>query len=175
MQRFPRILGWALVTTVVSAILQFIEQRLGFIGDLISGILGVAWRVATFLVVPVLVIEDAGPIKSLKRSGHLLRQTWGENIIGQVGFGLIGLVLLLPAIAVGIIASATNAAAIAIIGIAVALVWAVIVISVLSAMSKVFQTALYLYAVNGSAPAEFAGIDMSHAFRPRLRQRSAGV
>lgn len=174
-RRFPRILGWALVTTVVSAILQFIEQKLGFIGDLISGILGVAWRVATFLVIPVLVIEDAGPIKSLKRSGHLLRQTWGENIIGQAGFGLIGLVLLLPAIGVGVIASATNSDVIAIAGIAVAVVWAVVVISVLSAMSKVYQTALYLYAVNGSAPEVFAGTDMAHAFRPRLRRRGAGV
>ena len=45
---------------------------------------------------PVIVVEGTGPITSLKRSAALFRQTWGENLIGQVGFGLVGFVFMVP-------------------------------------------------------------------------------
>ena len=51
----------------------------------------------TFLTVPIIVFEDVGPINALKRSGHLLKQTWGENLMAQIGLGLIGLLAFLPA------------------------------------------------------------------------------
>ena len=52
-------------------------------------LIGVAWTLATFLVVPVLVTRDVGPIDAVKESAGLLRETWGENLIGNVGLGLV--------------------------------------------------------------------------------------
>jgi len=43
--------------------------------------------IATFLVVPVLVTRDVGPVDAVKESAVLLKETWGENIIGSVGLG----------------------------------------------------------------------------------------
>ena len=42
------------------------------------------------------MLEDLGPDHALKRSGTLFKQTWGENIVAQLGFGLLGFVALLP-------------------------------------------------------------------------------
>ena len=53
---FPQIFGWALLSATVGVILRTIERRSGFIGEIITRILGLAWAVVTFLVVPILFI-----------------------------------------------------------------------------------------------------------------------
>ena len=52
------ILGYAAIAATVGMVLRAIQERAGFIGKLISGALGVAWTLASFLVVPVLVTRD---------------------------------------------------------------------------------------------------------------------
>src|SRR5258708_7722132 len=81
------IAGYALVAATVGMILRAIQERVGFIGRIIVGILGVGWTLATYLVVPVLATRDVGPIEAVKESATLLKKTWGENVIGQVGLG----------------------------------------------------------------------------------------
>src|SRR4051794_4920069 len=85
----PQIVGYALIAATVGMILRVIAERAGFLGALVIGVIGFAWNVATFLVVPVLAAENVGPIDAIKRSGGLLKKTWGEQIIGNVGIGLI--------------------------------------------------------------------------------------
>ena len=49
---------------------------------------------------PVLVTRDVGPVDAVKESAELLRRTWGENLIGNLGRPLfISLVLLLVIVA----------------------------------------------------------------------------
>ena len=97
--RLHRILPWAILSATVSIIIEAIEERFGFLGQIIAGLIGAAWNVVTFLTVPIIVFEDVGPITALKRSGHLLKQTWGENLMAQIGLGLIGLLAFLPGVA----------------------------------------------------------------------------
>jgi hypothetical protein len=170
--RLHRILPWALVSATVSIIMEAIEERLGFLGQIIAGIIGAAWNVVTFLTVPIIVFEDAGPVTALKRSGHLLRQTWGENVMAQIGLGLIGLVAFLPGLLVGGIGIAAGGA-IAVLLIAVAVLYLAIAASVVAALSGIYRTALYRYAVDGEVPSAFAGTDMEHAFGARKGVRGA--
>ncbi|UUZ47783.1 DUF6159 family protein [Massilia sp. B-10] len=72
-----------MIAATVGVILRAIQERVGFLGRIIVGMLGVGWTIATFLVVPVLVARDKGPVDSIKDSAALLKQTWGENVIGQ--------------------------------------------------------------------------------------------
>src|SRR3954452_3831259 len=99
--RAGRILPWALVQATISAVIQAIEERFGIVGTIIGSLLGAAWSVVTFLAVPIIVFEDVGPVNALKRSGTLLKQTWGENIIGQGGLGLLMLLPMLIAFGIG--------------------------------------------------------------------------
>jgi len=169
--RFHRLLPWALLTGTVGLILQAIEARFGFLGDIIARLVGVAWRLVTFLVIPVLVIEDVGPIDGLKRSGTLFKKTWGENVAASVGFGLLGLALIIPAVIVAGLLIATEIVALMVIGVVAAVVWVIGSVVVVSALSGIFQTALYLYAVNDQVPEGFDQAALAGAFTPRRGTR----
>jgi hypothetical protein len=171
--KLHRLLPWAIVQATVSMIIQAIEDRLGPFGQIIAGLLGAAWAVVTFLTIPIIMLEDLGPWNALKRSGTLLKQTWGENIVAQAGFGLLALVAALPGIAIIAIGVATGSIAGAVgIGI-IGAIWIAIVAVVISAMSGIYRTALYRFAVDGKAPTAFATVDIAHAFGPR-KQRQNG-
>lgn len=171
--RLGRILPWAIVSATVSVILEAIEERLGFLGPIIAGLLGAAWNVVTFLTVPIIVLEDVGPVTALKRSGTLLKQTWGENVIAQIGLGLIGMFAMLPGMLVIFAGAVSGTAAIALPVITVGVLWLVVVMTVMSALSGIYRTALYRYAADGRVPDAFAGFDLEHAFGARKKGRAA--
>lgn len=168
--RLHRILPWALVSATVSIIMEAIEERLGFLGQIIAGLIGAAWNVVTFLTVPIIVFEDVGPVNALKRSGHLLKQTWGENLMAQIGLGIIGLLVFIPGIALIAIGVAAGSV-VAVAMIAIAAVYLAIAASILAALSGIYRTALYRYAVDGQVPPAFASTDMEHAFGARKGNR----
>jgi hypothetical protein len=94
------ILGYSLIGATVGVILRAIQERAGIVGQVAAGIVGIAWGLVTFLVVPVLVVEQIGPIEAIRRSGALLKRTWGEQIVGNFGVGLAMLVVSLGALVV---------------------------------------------------------------------------
>ncbi len=169
--RLPAILGYAAIAATVGLILQSLKNRdNNIIVRLIGSGLGAAWTLATFLVVPVLVNREIGPIDALKESVVLLKKTWGENAIGNVGigaaFGLIFVLVMLVGIVLAILAWQAAPAA----GIAVAVV-AVIALLVLgvtqAALSGIYSAALYRYAVAHETPAAFQGMALEQAFSPK--------
>lgn len=165
MLRAHRILPWALASATVSVILRAIEERAGWLGRVIAGILGVAWSLVTFLVIPVLVIEDVGVGQALRRSGEMFKRTWGENMAAQVGFGLIAFLGILPAIPVigfGFAQGGTTAVVLVAVGVA----WMLLLSLVMTALNGVFQTALYRYAAGAGASA-FPEATLAGAFAPR--------
>jgi hypothetical protein len=170
-----RLLPWAVVVATVSFIIGQLERQ-EIIGIIIGRLIGAAWSILTFLAIPIIVIEDAGPGRALKRSKDLLGKTWGENITAQVGFGFLGLVALLPAAALIGIGAAIGSAVVLGVTIGVGVAWLAIVTLVLSALTGIYRTALYRYVSDGVAPAAFAGADLGHAFAPARRRgrRAAG-
>lgn len=168
--RLPQIVGYALIAATVGMVLRAISERAGIFGPLIAGIIGFAWNVATFLVVPVLAIEGVGPIAAIKRSGSLLRQTWGEQLIGNIGiglvFGLIGFVVMI----VGVLAMVVlfqASTALGFVALAVMLLALGIVGLVGSAVSGIYVASLYRYATKGDGGTMFSAADLSGAFRQR--------
>ncbi len=171
--RAGRILPWALVQATISAVIQAIEERFGIVGTIIGSLLGAAWSVVTFLAVPIIVFEDVGPVNALKRSGTLLKQTWGENIIGQGGLGLLMLLPMLVAFGIGALGVVSGTAVVAVPLIAVAVVLLLLATVIVNALSGIYRTALYRYAVDGQVPAAFVSADIEHSFGPRKRNRSS--
>lgn len=143
-----RILPWAVVSATVSVILQLIERQ-GWVGDLVASVLGITWSLVTFLVIPVLVFEDVGVGAAVARSRELFARTWGENLSAQVGFGLLGLVFALPGLVLVPLGIATGSGALTAALLALAVLWVAMTAIVMSALSSVFQAALYRYAVRG--------------------------
>src|SRR5260370_4501838 len=97
-ERKGTILQWALVAATVGVILRTLEERMGLLGRLIMRIIGIAWTLACYFVVPVLAFEDLTPIDAVKRSSKLFRDTWGEKSLGGFSLSFFSIVLMLPSI-----------------------------------------------------------------------------
>src|SRR4051812_1507547 len=87
--RLPVILVYSAMAATVGTVLRIIEERVGLIGRIVIAMIGFVWAVATALVVPVLAAEDVGPYEAITRSVELIRKSWGEDIIGNAGIGLV--------------------------------------------------------------------------------------
>src|SRR6266571_95883 len=148
-QNLKRIAGWALVSATVGLVLRAIAERFGFIGRIVAGFAGIAWGIATYLVVPVLIFEKIGPWAAVKRSGSLLRKTWGEAAGGYLSLGGIIVLLALPALLVPLLGFALGGVVGLAIGLGIAVVYWLILGLVGSAAQSILVTALYRYATTG--------------------------
>ncbi|HEV2606572.1 MAG TPA: DUF6159 family protein [Xanthomonadaceae bacterium] len=163
------IIGYAAIAATVGMILRAMEERAGFIGRIVVGMIGVAWTLATFMVVPILVERDVGPIDAVKESALLLKNTWGENLIGNGGigvvFGLITFAVILVGGGLTGVSAANNMLPVA-ITLGAVTVLAVLGLSLVqSALAGIYSAALYRYATDGQAPAGFDGAVLQEAFR----------
>ena len=169
--RIPSILGYAAIAATVGVLLQALKNgKNNFLVRLVGSGLGVAWTLATFLVVPVLVSRDLGPIDALKESVALLRRTWGENAIGNVGiglaFGLITFAAVLVAVALVVLAAQASVALAVVVG--VLCVLGVLLLGIFqAALTGIYSATLYRYAVSHQVPPAFAGAQLEQAFVPK--------
>ena len=165
------ILAYSVVAATVGMVLRAIQQRAGIFGRIISGLFGMAWTLATFLVVPVLVNENIGPIDAVKRSTELLKKTWGEQVVGNFGvsavislavFGLM--IIFVPLV---ILAAGTEKPPV-IIATVGGFVVALLALSLVGAtLSGIYTAALYRYASEGQMGEGFAPEMVKDAFRPK--------
>lgn len=168
-RRFPQILGWAFVAATVGMILRAIQDRSEWIGKLVAGILGLAWTIVTYLVVPVLAVEGKGPIDAIKRSSELLRRAWGEGLAGGVTMGLVGFLLTLPGILLffgGVLGGfAAQNVVLGIVLVALGFIYLVVISIILSTLKQIYIAGLYLFAAEGVMPHGFSEDLVQEAFR----------
>jgi hypothetical protein len=170
-ERIAPILGYAAIAATVGLLLQFLKNKdNNFIVRMLGSLLGTAWTVASFLVVPVLVANNIGPIDAVKKSIELLKRTWGENAVGQLGIGFVFGFIMFAVIAVGAGVSFLGYTASPYLGfslIALTVIAALLVGIIQSALSGVYAAALYRYATDGVAPQGFEGMNLQTAFQPK--------
>ncbi|MBL8165080.1 MAG: glycerophosphoryl diester phosphodiesterase membrane domain-containing protein [Anaerolineae bacterium] len=172
--RFPKIVGYALVSATVGMILRAVSERGGLVGQIIIGIIGFVWSIATFLVVPVLVVEDIGPIDAVKRSAELLKRTWGEQITANFGFsavfGLISFGIIMLGIVLMAFFGSLQATALVLLA-GLGMVLALIAVGLLSStLSGIYQAALYRYATEGVVPEGFSDDMIQGAFKEKRKR-----
>ncbi len=173
-RRFGVLLPWAIVSATVSTILRSIQERSGLLGRLVVGIVGMAWALVTFLVLPVIVVEGLSVGDAIRRSKDLFKRTWGEQVVGNAGIGIIGVLAVVAFAPIALLAFASGVTAIAIAGGVLWALWTALVVTITAAMSGIFQTALYVYASTGTPPAAYSAAAVEAAFRPK-RSRSGGM
>lgn len=165
-----RLFLWSLVVATVNVILQALRERGGMLGQIAAGIAGIAWNLATYFVVPILLFEKEGIGGSLKRSGHYFRKNWGEQVIGDAGIGLvgflvIGFIVVLTVVAAMVVAPLGSVALGIIVGLGV--LAALTAAAVFTVASAVYKTALYRFAAGHEPGGDFSAGELSHAFQPK--------
>jgi len=171
LSNLPAILGYALIAATVGTILRAIEQRVGLIGRIVTALVGAAWTLATAMTLPVLIVENVGPVEAISRSLDLLRRNWGENLIGNVGIGIgiavigiplcmLGVLLLVSAISSkspGMILLASLVLAMMILGLSI----------VSTTLHSIYTAALYRFATGDKENGAIGPELLADAFRSK--------
>jgi hypothetical protein len=172
-QKLPQIFGYALIAATVGLMLRMIQERLGLIGRLVVGFIGLAWTVATFLVVPILASQDTGPIDAVKRSVELLKRSWGENLIGNGGIGIVFGVAMVLAVLLGAVLIGAAFVLQSIVAIVLAVIVVVLGLTLLgliqASLQGIYSAALYRYAEAGDASIGFDQALLQQAFAPKKK------
>jgi hypothetical protein len=143
--RLGAIFTWALFAGTVGAILKIVQENLGGLGKIITGLVGIVWSIATFFVVPVIAYENLGPIDAFKRSVEIMKQKWGEKLGSTFSFGLVSLVgLIIVTIPALILSALVNPLA----GIVFGAAGLLLLLAIISAAKSIFVSAIY-HNING--------------------------
>jgi len=165
------ILGYAAIAATVGMVLRFLSERLGFIGQIVVGLFGIAWTLTTYLTVPILVTKDIGPIDAVKESAMIFKRTWGEQVAGNFTMGaamfVMGILWTFLSIAVVFfVAMPLGSVAVTVATCAIAVMGFVLLALFASALNGIYTAALYRFAMTGDA-GQFDTSIMSNAFRPK--------
>ena len=166
---------WALVSAVVGLVLRILAGRareqggiMGFISQLVVALLGAAWTMLTYFVVPLIVIEGLGFRRSFRESLSLFRRTWGEQVVGNFGLGLAAFLAFLVA---GLISAGLFIVLPSLGAVGMGL-WVVITVGLLgaialtfAALDGIYKAALFMYAATGQIPALFPAEVVREGFR----------
>ena len=168
--RIVAILMWSLLAGSIGLIIKSIAERMGFIGSLIMRLIGATWSVACVFAIPVLVREDCrNPLKVLRRSVGILRQTWGEALIGYAGIGILSSVVALGIVAFGcciaITAAVFESMWVAVISCMLLVVIILAFGLIVSVSNEIYRCALYIFASEGEIPAPFTQEMMDAAWK----------
>lgn len=138
--RLGMIFSWALFAATVGFILRVIQENVGWLGKIITGLIGMVWSIATFFVVPVIAYENMGPIDAIKRSSQLMKEKWGESLGARFSFGIIQiLAFVLIVVPLFFLGSMVHL----LLGVVLAMLALFLIIAVLSAANTIFIAAVY--------------------------------
>lgn len=156
--KLGKIFGWAVLSATVGTLLQILHNT-GKIGEFVASFIGMAWSILTFFAVPVLIFEDKSVVDTVKESGRLMRQKWGESLAATVSFGVFHFLGILLSIGLGILLGGVNI----VLGIVVALLSILFLSTVFSAANTVFVAAVYNH-VTGAPTGNFDGETLDSVF-----------
>ncbi|UCE37694.1 MAG: hypothetical protein JSW00_00140 [Thermoplasmata archaeon] len=161
------ILGWAVLAATVGLILRALEERMDALGRIMISLIGFAWTMATFFIIPVLIYEKVSVFKAVKRSAHVFKDTWGETFISSFGLGIIfflfGLLGVIP-IVLGIMAGGIWIW----VGLSVGIVYFIVLFCISTAAQGVLTAALYRYATTGQVniiPSDLMEVTPPHTYQ----------
>ena len=140
LSRIGTIFAWAVFAGSIGAVLKIIQENVGILGKIITGLLGVVWGIATFFVVPIIAYENMGPLDAFKRSAKLMKEKWGESIGAGFSFGLIQLAGIVITAVVAITIGATIHL---FAGIAVGILGILLLQTIISAAQTIFVSTVY--------------------------------
>lgn len=156
--RIDKILGWSVLSATVGTLLQVLHNA-GKLGEFVASLIGVAWSILTFFVVPVLIYEDKGVIESVKESGRLMKEKWGESLAANVSFGFFHFLGFLAALGAGFLLAQVSV----VLGIVAGVAIVFFVSTVISAAQTVFVAAVYNH-VTGAPIGNFDGDTLDSVF-----------
>jgi len=160
MKCLPQILIWGIIAGTVGLFLQILEgiskdsgapAPLRVVAGISSFILGIAWWIVTFFVIPIIVLERAGVIEGMSEGPRLFKKTWGEDVTSHIGTGLLMtlVIILLFVIFMPLMMLGEVGAVLGGVGLVLGLLLTVLFFSTVEAVNR---ASLFYYAKTGQSP-----------------------
>jgi hypothetical protein len=172
------IFQWAIISATIGVILKMIEERLGFIGEIIISFIGMAFALVSFMVLPMLIIEGKSPIAALKDSAAILKKTWGESLAGFGGIGILFFFIHLPFLLLlgyGFVTISNSEMQVGMAMIVIALIGLSIFSLLQTTLSTIYKAAIFQYATTGQTTVKFNDELFGSALKIRNAKRRKGI
>jgi len=160
MKCLPQILVWGIIAGTVGLFIKMLEGLahdenspvpLRFVAGLASFIIGAAWWIVTFFMIPMIVLERAGVLDGMGKSTELFERTWGEDVASHVSTGILMTlcIILLICASYPLMLIGELGVALGIVILAVGILFAVLFFSTVEAVNR---ASLFYYAKTGQMP-----------------------
>jgi hypothetical protein len=170
-QHLGRILLWALISATVGLILRVIAERAKFVGRLIAWIVGAAWAIATYFIIPVMIFEKRSIRDSVRQSTALIAKTWGESLVAAAGVGVFSMILAVAGLALPVLGLFISPTA-AVVGLVLMVAYWIALSVLTSALSGIFRAGLYVYATENRVPPGISPDHVQNAFAVKGAKRA---
>ncbi len=150
---------WSLITSTVGVILRTISERSALVGKIVTALLGAAWAILTFFVIPIMVLDKKNAFLAIPTSAQLFKKTWGETLVANVTLGgifvLAHILVLMSFVGLIIYGVSTNNALLMITAGVGVVIWLLIATIVHATLEGILKTLLYIYAAENVVPSNF--------------------
>jgi Family of unknown function (DUF6159) len=156
---FFRLVAWSLFAATFGVLLRLASLRWEQAGRIQARVLGNPWPIASVFVLPAMTVEDAGFVRSFRRSRHLVREQWGSHPSGVLGTGVVFLLLWLLGFVPllwGILGDGGY------LGVGIAVLLWLMLMALWSVVHGILVTSLYHYATESSAAFGFSWKALNH-------------
>ncbi len=148
--RLPQLIGWVVIAAIVGTVMKVIQgmiERISSIGGFLFGMAAeLSWGLATYFVVPLMIIEGQGPIEAIRASTELAGKSWIREVLGDVSLGLAFLLFSIPGFLVAWFYPS---------GQILALLYFIPLVIAYGVTTSIYQAALYRFAMTGEVPQKF--------------------
>jgi hypothetical protein len=171
-KRFSKVLLWSFGVSLFVFLMDFFKK--GWIRRLIGNTIEMAFKMASFFVMPIMVNEAKGPWTAFCESVSLLEKTWGKQIAGNFSFFLIFFWIELPSFIL-IWGGATNFGGLMSFQesfrwgfLGSGGLWLAFVLAIQRTLMEVFRTSLYVWVRYGAIPEGFDEEILRQSIKPKL-------
>ena len=143
--------AWACITSTVGIILRVIAERSSILVKIIVLILGSAWSVLTYFVVPAIIIDNKSAFSAIGHSGAVFKRTWGETLVANISLALVFMLAFFALSVFGGVVAATRG-----VDDFFVIIPIFIIVGVFSTvLDNVLRVLLYVYASEQIIPTNF--------------------
>lgn len=168
------LLQFAAVSVTIGLIFKAIEERAGMFGAVVGRLLGFVWAIASaFAVINIVDSQESlGPINATKKSAGIIKKTWGDNIVLNLGLGIalfLGFVSYIILSIIAIVAAASVASTLGFIVGGLLIAGLLMLFIAASVLGAIIKAAIYFYAVEGVTPEGFRPELIANAIKPKKK------
>ncbi|MCP4475950.1 MAG: hypothetical protein GY821_15580 [Gammaproteobacteria bacterium] len=154
LKHIKSLLLWCLISVTIGQLISFIESSHRVIGRVVAMIIGFAWVLCTYFVVPMLILDDLSPVAAVKKSAHIFGKKWrgivsATALLGLIFFVLLGLWML------ALLHLPTQKTLLLEVGLPLLILFFITMSVVGSALNAIVRSALYLKMVRNITPQNF--------------------